>query len=174
MTGAEAAATATSRTTKRTGDLYRRHVADALRVAYLLTGDKAAAEDIVQDAFVRMFGRFENLRKPEAFGFYLRRTVVNLTRDRFRRLKSERTAVLRLGGAPVEDEGTGRVDEHHELLDALQKLPPRQRTAVVLRFCEGLSEDETAQVLGTSSGAVNSLVARGIASLRREIGGASW
>lgn len=64
----------------------------------------------------------------------------------------------------------GRIDDRDELLQALQDLPPRQRAAVVLRFCEGLTEHETAEVL-TSTGAVNSLVSRGLGTLRQRMGG---
>ena len=57
-------------------DLYVRHLASARRLAYLVTGDRGLAEDLVQDAFLRMFGRFQDLRDPGAFEAYLRRTVV--------------------------------------------------------------------------------------------------
>src|SRR5256714_7912858 len=84
----------------RLDDLYRRHAPDAARLAYLLTGDRALAEDLMQDAFVRMFGRFRDLRNPDAFGAYLRRTIVNLSRSHFRRAKVERAYVAREAGAP--------------------------------------------------------------------------
>jgi RNA polymerase sigma factor (sigma-70 family) len=70
-------------------DLYQEHAAHAMQFAYLLTGNKHLAEDLAQDAFVRLFARFQELRKPESFPFYLRRTIVNLSRDHFRRLKRE-------------------------------------------------------------------------------------
>src|SRR2546423_9163703 len=85
----------------RLDDLYRRHAPDAVRLAYLLTGDRALAEDLVQEAFVRMFGRFRDLRNPDAFGAYLRKTVVNLTRSHFRRVKVERAYVARQRGEPL-------------------------------------------------------------------------
>ncbi len=155
----------------KAGELYRQHAADAVRLAYLLTGDRDRAEDVVQDAFVRLLGRFHDLRKPDSFGFYLRRTIVNLNRDHFRRLQRERT-LTRSPVADAEiDQQLGRVDDRDELLQALQALPPRQRAAVVLRFCEGMSEYEAAEILGTSTGAVNSLVARGLATLRQRLGG---
>src|SRR5688500_9280891 len=82
---------ATAAETGRRETLYARHAPDAARLAYLLTGDRALAEDIVQDAFVKMFGRFRDLRHPDAFGAYLRKTVVNLTRSYFRRRGLEHT-----------------------------------------------------------------------------------
>ena len=154
----------------RAADLYRQHAADAVQLAYLLTGNKHVAEDLAQDAFVRLFGRFQDLRRPEAFAFYLRRTVVNLSKDHFRRLQRERALLRRQHGPEMTDtDQSTRVDTHDELLHALQALPPRQRAAVVLRFCEGLSEQEAAEVLQTSVSALNSLVSRGLTTLRRQV-----
>src|SRR5437588_487857 len=90
----------------RLGELYARHAPDAARLAYLLTGDRALAEDLVQEAFVRMFGRFRDLRNPEAFGAYLRKTVVNLSRSHFRRLKVERAYTARRAVEPAATAAT--------------------------------------------------------------------
>ena len=79
----------------RLGELYVRHASDAVRLAYLLTGDRALAEDLVQDAFVKLAGRLVHLRDPGAFEAYLQRTVVNLSRSHFRRRKVERAYVDR-------------------------------------------------------------------------------
>ena len=153
-------------------DLYHRHAADAVQLAYLLTGDKHLAEDLTQDAFVRLFGRFQELRKPEAFAFYLKRTIVNLSKDHFRRLHRERDLSRRHRPSElVDDQGFREVEVRDGLLDALQRLPPRQRAAVVLRYCEGLSEHESADILQTSVGAVNSLVSRGLGTLREGMKG---
>lgn len=154
----------------RAAGLYQQHAADAVQLAYLLTGNKHLAEDLAQDAFVRLFGRFQELRNPEAFGAYLRRTIVNLSRDHFRRLQRERSLSRRQRSSDgEEDDRLSRVDAHDELFQALQTLPPRQRAAVVLRFCESLSEHETAEILETSVGAVNSLVSRGLTTLRKQV-----
>jgi RNA polymerase sigma factor (sigma-70 family) len=94
---------------------------------------------------------------------------VNLSRDHFRRLQRERAWSRRhLGSAAEDDPRLSRVDVRDGLLQALQTLPPRQRAAVVLRFCECLSEYEAAQVLETSVGAINSLVSRGLTTLRKQ------
>src|SRR5213080_2978600 len=85
--------------TGRLGELYLRHADAAVRLAYLLTGDRALAEDLVQDAFVRLAGRLVHLRDPGAFDAYLRQTVVNLSRSHFRRKKVERAYLERAGGA---------------------------------------------------------------------------
>jgi RNA polymerase sigma-70 factor (sigma-E family) len=160
-----------TRRKRRAADLYRQHAAHAVQLAYLLTGDRYRAEDLVQDAFVRLLGRFHDLRKPESFPFYLRRTIVNLSRDHFRRLQRERSLPNMPTQSAEIDHQMGRIDDRDELLQALQDLPPRQRAAVVLRFCEGLTEHETAEVLETSTGAVNSLVSRGLGTLRERMGG---
>jgi RNA polymerase sigma-70 factor (sigma-E family) len=160
-----------TRSRRRAADLYRQHAAHSVQLAYLLTGDRHRAEDLVQDAFVRLLGRFHDLRKPDSFPFYLRRTIVNLSRDHFRRLQRERALPHMPASAGEIDQQMGRIEDRDELLQALQDLPPRQRAAVVLRFCEGLTEHETAEVLETSTGAVNSLVSRGLGALRRRMGG---
>src|SRR5438309_10196048 len=85
--------------TGRLGELYVRHADDAVRLAYLLTGERALAEDVVQDAFVRLAGRLVHLRDPGAFDAYLRRTVVNLCNSQFRRRRVERAYLQRARGA---------------------------------------------------------------------------
>src|SRR2546427_8888668 len=86
---------AATTTTGRLGELYLRHADDAVRLAYLLTGDRGLAEDLVQDAFVRLTGRLVHLRDPGAFDAYLRRTVVNLSNSHFRRKRVERNYLER-------------------------------------------------------------------------------
>ena len=76
----------------RLEELFLHHAPAAGRLAYLLTGDRDQAEDIVQDAFVRLARRFAHLRDPEAFPAYLQRTVVNLARSQFRPRKVERAS----------------------------------------------------------------------------------
>src|SRR6266576_4362892 len=83
----------------RLAELYVRHAAEATRLAYLLTGDRQLAEDLVQDAFVKLAGRLVHLRDPGAFHAYLRRTVVNLSNSHFRRRKVERAYLEREQGA---------------------------------------------------------------------------
>lgn len=144
--------------------LYAAHAPAAARLAYLLTGDRALAEDLVQEAFVRMFGRFRDLRNPEAFGAYLRKTVVNLTRSHFRRRGVERAYLekeSRRPEPPVEQSG-----RRQEMWEALGSLTQRQRAAVVLRYYEDLTEAQTADVLGCAVGTVKSLVSRGLDELR--------
>jgi RNA polymerase sigma-70 factor (sigma-E family) len=150
----------------RLAGLYRLHARDAVRLAYLLTGSQPLAEDLVQEAFVRLFGRFRDLRDPGAFEWYLRRTVVNLVRSHFRRVRVERSYLAsqareRSPEEPHPDPGT-----REELWQALLQLSERQRTAIVLRYYEDLSEARTADVMGCPVGTVKSLVSRGMERLR--------
>lgn len=155
----------------RLAELYAVYAPDATRLAYLLTGDRELADDLVQDAFVRIARRFADLRRPDAFAAYLRKTVVNLSKGHWRRRKIERAYLDR-----AEFEARPRPDELPDvgLRDALwrqlQALPHRQRAAIVMRFYEDLSEQQTADALDCSAGAARALVARGMETLRANIG----
>jgi RNA polymerase sigma-70 factor (sigma-E family) len=149
-------------------ELYVRHAPEALRLAYLLTGDAALAEDLVQDAFVRLAGRLLHLRDPGGFHAYLRTTTVNLARSHHRRRAVERRYAER------QDEPTPAggpdVAERERMREAMLGLPLRQRTAVALRYYEDLSEAETAEIMRCRPTAVRSLVSRGVEHLRRTLG----
>jgi RNA polymerase sigma-70 factor (sigma-E family) len=150
----------------RLSELYSRHAAEAIRLAYLLTGDRGLAEDLVQDAFVKLAGRLVHLRDPRAFDSYLRRTVVNLTNSYFRRKRLERAYLRRSAAEPARSEDVPDVHLRGELWEGLQQLPVRQRTAIVLRIYEDLPEQRVAEILGCRPGTVRSLVSRGLAQLR--------
>jgi RNA polymerase sigma-70 factor (sigma-E family) len=151
----------------RLGELYAAHAGEAIRLAYLLTGDRALAEDLAHEAFVRMFGRFRDLRQPEAFRAYLRTTVVNLSRSHFRRIRVERAFLARAASEPAPAEAEPH--ERTEMWEALATLTPRQRAAIVLRYYEDLTEAQTADVLRCPVGTVKSLVSRGMERLRGEL-----
>jgi RNA polymerase sigma-70 factor (sigma-E family) len=166
---------ATSVTTTRTGrtrsleDLYERTAPAAVRLAYFLSGDRELAQDLVQDAFARVAGRFHHLRRPDAFDVYLRRTIVNLFTSDLRRRRLERQYLERRRSDPPPEHAIADVAERDRIWCALATLPQRQRAAVVLRFYEDLSEREVARVLGCSRGAVNSLVAHAMRTLRERL-----
>jgi RNA polymerase sigma-70 factor (sigma-E family) len=168
---AEAAAPSRAAQGGRLAELYARHAPDATRLAYLLTGDGALAQDLVQDAFIRLGGRLAHLRRPEAFEAYLRRTIVNLARMHFRRKRLERAWLRREAGLRREPAQGPDPWTRSALRDALLRLPQRQRTAVVLRFYLDLSERRTATLLGCRPGTAASLVSRALARLRRELEG---
>lgn len=157
----------------RLAELYVRHWPAAMRLAYLLTGDREAAADLAQEAFVRLAGRFQHLRNPDAFEAYLRRSVVNLHLSRLRRLRVERAYLERERSRLSRDESSQPdVAAREDLWAALRGLPRRQRAALVLRYYEGLSEAEVASALRCSVAAAKSLISRGLGTLRRHMGGA--
>lgn len=149
-------------------ELYASHAPPARRLAYLLTGDTALAEDIVQDCFVRLASRLRRVDDPQA---YLRRMVVNAAHSHHRKLRVRRERAgeeARTLGADTDtapDGADGRADRAR-LLAALAELPQRQREAVVLRHWLDLSEQQCAAELGCSVGTVKSLASRGRAALR--------
>jgi RNA polymerase sigma-70 factor (sigma-E family) len=154
-------------------DLYVRHVPAANRLAFLLTGDRSQAEDLVHDAFVRCVGRFGHLRAHEAFDAYFRRTIVNLHTSRLRRVRVERAYLSKEAGRAGHPPTSGLPDiaGHEDMWRRLGTLPPRQRAVLVLRYYEDLSERETADALRCSVAAVKSLTARATSALREGIRG---
>ena len=148
-------------------ELYDAFAPGAARLAYLLTGDRYLAEDLVQESFLKMLGRFEHLRRLDSFQAYLNRTVVNLARKHWRRQSLERRYAARERSLSTTDVVDGPdVETSDELWTAVQRLPYRQRAAIVLRFYEDLSEHQTAELLECSPKAVRSLVGRAKESLR--------
>ena len=137
--------------------LYRAHYRAMVRLAFLLTGSSGQAEEIVQDAFIRMRAHHD-VAEPAS---YLRSVVVNASRDVLRRRALQDRVKPRL----LLGDGT-TVDAVDELADALGRLPHRQRAVLVLRYYQGLSESEIAVALGCRPGTVKSLAHRGLAALR--------
>lgn len=141
-----------------------------MRFAYLITGNREQSRDLVQDAFIRVFARFGDLRTPDSFHYYLRRTIVNLARDGSRRRAVERRALVALQS---DEDAVNSFDYEgrDELWVALMTLPVRQRAVLVLRYFDDLSERQTAQLMGCSVSAVKALAARGLETLRERIPG---
>lgn len=152
-------------------ELYERHGPGALRLAYLITSDAELAQDITQEAFVRVAGRFRYLRSTQAFHVYLRRTVVNLCNSHFRHQRVVRAALEREARMPQDPVEPTDVELREELRVALLRLPVRQRSALVLHYYEDLSEEQLADALHCSVPAARSLVARGKQTLRASMGG---
>ncbi len=135
-----------------------------LRTAYLLTGDRGRAEDLVQTALTRAYRHWRRVRAagdPEA---YVRTILVNEQRRWWRRGGDRETAVAALPDPGAPDR-TAAVDERDLLWRALQQMPPRTRAVLVLRYWEDRSEAETAAVLGCSVGSVKSQASRGLRRL---------
>ena len=154
---------------ERLGDLYAAHATGVRRMAYLMTGDANEAEDLVQEAFVRLGGRLLTLRDPERAAGYVYRTVMNLARDHGRRLRRDQEISKRLPqevSSPAPDVG-----DKDELWSALLRLPIRHRAVLFLRYYLDLSEAQAAEVLSCSTSAVKSLTHRASASLKQQLQG---
>lgn len=134
-----------------------------LRVAVALTGDRVAAEDLLQDVLERMYVGWRRIEDPPS---YARRALANASSNRWRR-RGRRPEHLRaeLPDAGVDD-STGSHDNRDQIIRALMQLPARQRAAIVLRYLEDLTEAETAEVLGCSLGTVKSQTSRALDRLR--------
>ena len=135
-----------------------------VRLAYIVTGDAYVAEDLAQDAFVRVAGSFAQLRDPDAFGLYLRRTLLNLCKNHFRHRDVERGFLRSHSPSEGPDPETG-VASHDMLRVALMRLPERQRAAIALRYFEDLSVEDTARAMRCPPGTVKALTARGLERL---------
>ncbi len=145
--------------------LYAAHWRQLVRLSVLLVRDVGTAEEVVQDAFVAVHGRWSKLRDPDRALAYLRQTVVNRSRStlRHRGVVARHAATLRPVAAtdPIPDR-----DRREAVLDAMRALPDRQREVLALRYYLDLSEAEIADALGISRGAVKSHASRGSATLR--------
>jgi RNA polymerase sigma-70 factor (sigma-E family) len=139
------------------GELYTAQRDRLIRLAYVLTGSQMTAEDIVQDTFIRVGPRLDDLGEP---GAYLRRSVVNACYSWHRRQRRERRLV-------VDPPAAVMPGEHVEMWDALAHLPPARRTVLVLRYYLDLPEAEVAAILGWRVGTVKSATHRALRDLRR-------
>ncbi len=145
-----------------------------LRLARVLTGNAADAEDAVQDALSRALPRWERICQADDVDAYVRRMVVNAHTSWWRRFRRRESPVEVLPGSrtrsvPGPGDGPGH-DERERLWQACRALPEAQRTAVVLRYYEQLEYDEIAALTGVREGTVRSRVSRGIAVLRQQLG----
>ena len=149
--------------------LFHAHYPRIVYTAFSLVGDWDLAEQLAQEAYLRLWRRWRWISDPQAAPMYLQRTVVNLSRETVRRKVIERRA-LRIKGAdqaaPPDPDPAAVV----ELRRAVAGLPARKRECVVLRFLLGLSEAETAELLGVSLGTVKSQTHKGLRLLRDRLG----
>jgi len=130
------------------GAFYQREYRPVLGVAYALTGDMSAAEDLCQEAFMAAFRRWDEVGTMEHAGAWVRRVVANRSASRFRRLAAEGRAMLRFGREPLDLSSPSA--ESVAVWTALRRLSSRQAVIVVLTFFSGLSHAEAAQVMGCS------------------------
>jgi RNA polymerase sigma-70 factor (sigma-E family) len=143
-----------------------------VRLAYGLTGDQGHAEDVAQAAFARAYASWPRVRRSGDPDAYVRQIVVNQNRNRFRK---HRVTERLTDSLPEPDpagrawtDSAGRYDDRSVLIGALQRLGPRQRAVIVLRYWMDLTEHETAAVLNCSVGTVKSQASRALATLRQD------
>jgi RNA polymerase sigma-70 factor (sigma-E family) len=135
------------------------------RTAYLLCGDWDRAEDVVQDALARLYVHWRKAQRAGSVDAYCRRAVVNAFLAEGRRSWRRERSTDAVPERSYADPATGS-DSRDQLRRALAELGPSQRAIVVLRYWDDLSVEETAAMLGTSTGNVKSQSARGLAKLR--------
>ncbi len=154
-------------------EFVRSRSAALLRSAYLLTTDRHAAEDLLQDVLERLYVKWRRIKgSPEA---YARRILTNQAINRWRRrsrrvhetpLYEDAVPASVVGSGTGADDPAQAVTARRTVLGALRELPPRQRAAMVLRYLDDLSEADTARTMGCSVGTVKSHTHRGLAHLR--------
>ena len=162
--GADAAADGTARA-NGFRDYVMSRSPSLLRAAYLLTGNRADAEDLVQAALAKTYQAWDRIEDRAALDGYVRRAMINTHISWWRRRKFEEYPTDELPDQPVADHA-GRSDLQDSLRSAVERLPQRMRAAVVLRYYEDMTEAEVADVLGVSLGTVKSTVSRAVAKLR--------
>ncbi len=153
--------------------LYAAHWRQLVRLGVLLVHDVGTAEEIVQDCFVAVHAKWNRLHDPDKALAYLRQSVVNRSRSHLRHLSVVRRHADR--EAPPEpaagaDHAAYDLARRATVLDALRRLPRRQREVLALRYYLDLSEAEIADTLQISRGAVKSHASRGAAALRADLG----
>jgi RNA polymerase sigma factor (sigma-70 family) len=157
------------------GALHREHYAALVRLATLVLGDVGLAEQVTQDAFVKLQLRWGGLQRLEKAPAYLRSAVLNGARSQLRHHRVRDRYVSRRTVAPaVATPETSLVhqDTHERVVAALRRVAPRQREALALRYYLDLPEAEIAAAMGVSAGSVKVHLHRGIAALARELGSA--
>jgi len=153
--------------------LYQAHALGLLRLAVIMLGDRQAAEDVVQDAFLGLFRRWDALNHSERALAYVRSSVFNGCRTVLRKRARNLDFVL---AAPDAESAEARVvlgEEHREVLAALRRLPDRQHEAVALRYCLDMPIGDVARAMGVTEGTVKSATSRGIAAITRTLKGDS-
>lgn len=150
-------------------DLVDTRTPGLLRTAYLLTGDWATAEDLLQTALVKTWFQWDRVRDKDAAEAYVRQVMTRTFATWWRRKWRGEVATDVLPERPGYDHYAD-VDQRHALRRALAELPPRQRAIVVLRFYEDLPEAEVASLLGCSVGTVKSTASRALVRLRGLVG----
>ena len=151
-------------------DLFRLHAVGLVRLALMLVGDQATAEDVVQEAFLGLYRAWDRVRDPDAVLGYLRAAVVNGARSVLR--SRGRARLLRVPhDPPVWSAEAAAMDgeDRRAVLAAVARLPRRQREVLALKYYLDLSEHDVAAILRVSRGTVAATGARALAALGRQL-----
>ena len=151
--------------------LFKEHARSLVRMVRLFVDDRNAAEDMVQEAFLRLLGALPRIRQPERAAAYLRSIVLNLARDHNRRGLVSLRHRLPADESPasIEDKIVLREDQK-EVIEALGNLPRRQRDCLVLKYYTELPVTEIAETLGLSVNTVKTHLRRGMSELGKRLG----
>jgi RNA polymerase sigma-70 factor (sigma-E family) len=146
-------------------DFVARRSRSLLRTAFVLTGNRADAEDLVQAVLAKTYQVWDRIEDRGALDGYVRRAMVNTHISWWRRRRLEEYPTDVIPDQVVADHSVSS-DQYETLRRAVDRLPQRMRTAVVLRYFEDMTEAEIASALGVSLGTVKSTVSRAVAKLR--------
>ncbi|MFI1726987.1 SigE family RNA polymerase sigma factor [Streptomyces sp. NPDC020489] len=149
---------------------FERHYAELSRLAYLLTGESDAADDLAADALLALWNRWDRVRAADHPAAYARGVVANMARTRIRSAVRERRRIALFWSQREEKVENPDIAGVVDVQDALRRLPFRKRACVVLRHAFDLSEKDTALALGVSVGTVKSQTSKGMAELQRLLG----
>ena len=152
--------------------LYQAHALSLARLALLMLGDADAAQDVVQDAFFGLYRRWDKLTSADAAPAYLRASVLNGCRTALKR----RSRPALPGAAETLESAEAAVlhtEEQRGVLNAVRRLPARQREVVVLRYYLDMTEEQAARAMGVSRGTVKSATSRAVAAIGRMLKGES-
>jgi RNA polymerase sigma-70 factor (sigma-E family) len=147
--------------------LYEAHALGLVRLAYVMLGDRAAAEDVVQEAFGGLYRRWGDLSDKERALAYVRSSVLNGCRSVLRHRRVQGIEAAHQPPAASAEAAALTIEERREVMRALRRLPDRQREVLVLRFYLDEPEAEIARVMGISPSTVRSTAYRGLAALGR-------
>lgn len=151
------------------GEFAAARSASLFRTALLLTGDRHAADDLVQTALEKAYRKWGRVRRAGSPDAYVRRILVNLVNDRGRQAARAKEVALTADHADGRDPFL-RTEQRDQLIRALMTLPVGMRTVLVLRYYDDLADADIAELLGVSPATVRSQAARGLAKLRAEVG----
>ena len=147
----------------------REHTPSLLRTAYLLTGNSVAAEELVQDTLVRLYPKWERVEGADLPLAYVRRALANGYVNQARRASRREFAYADVPERIDDYDPVTQLADRDQIWGGLRRLPDRQRAALVMRFFDDLSDDDTAAALGCRVGTVRSLISRGLATLRVQL-----